>query len=42
MVEEVELSQAEAQELAIRACLGAGADKQSARLLVDATLSAAR
>lgn len=42
MTEEIELSQEKAEELAIRACLGAGANGASARSLVDATLSAAR
>lgn len=42
MAEDVELTQTDAEELAMRACLGAGADGQSARSLVDATLSAAR
>jgi (2R)-3-sulfolactate dehydrogenase (NADP+) len=42
MTEEIELSQEKAEELAIRACLGAGANGASARSLVDATLLAAR
>lgn len=42
MADEVELGGAEGEELALRACLGAGANPQSARSLVDATLSAAR
>lgn len=42
MTEDVELGQAEAEELALRACRGAGADEASTRALVDATLSAAR
>lgn len=42
MTEEVELSVADAEELAIRACLGAGASDASARSLAKATLSAAR
>lgn len=41
MNEEVELTQAEAEELATRACLAAGADPSSTRSLVNATLSAA-
>lgn len=41
-MEEVELSQREAEDLALRACLGAGANAASARSLVDATVSAAR
>jgi LDH2 family malate/lactate/ureidoglycolate dehydrogenase len=40
-MENVKLAQAEARELAMRACLGAGADRSSARSLVNATLSAA-
>lgn len=39
---DVELGQQEAEELALRACRGAGADEASARALVDASLSAAR
>lgn len=42
MTEEVELDLADAHALALRACLGAGANPASARALVDATLSAAR
>lgn len=42
MSETVELSLAEAEELALKACRGAGANAASARALVDATLSAAR
>ncbi|QRM57897.1 Ldh family oxidoreductase [Sinorhizobium sp. BG8] len=42
MTQEVELGQAEAEELALRACRGAGADEQTTRALVEATLSAAR
>lgn len=42
MTRDVELGLAEAEELALRACLGAGANEASARSLVDATLSAAR
>ena len=42
MAGDVKLDLAEAEELAFRACLGAGADEPSARSLVDATLSAAR
>lgn len=42
MADVVELGQAEAENLALRACLGAGADPASARSLVAATLSAAR
>lgn len=41
MTEEITLDAAEAEDLALRACLGAGADERSARALVDATLSAA-
>ncbi len=41
MPDEVTLSRAQAEELAMRACLAAGADSASARSLVDATLSAA-
>ena len=42
MTEEVEFDLADAHALALRACLGAGADPASARSLADATLSAAR
>jgi (2R)-3-sulfolactate dehydrogenase (NADP+) len=42
MTGEIELEQKEAEELAFKACRGAGADEASARALVDATLSAAR
>ncbi|WP_438754343.1 Ldh family oxidoreductase [Pararhizobium sp. O133] len=42
MTETVEIGQAEAEELAMKACLHAGANRPSARSLVDATLSAAR
>ncbi len=42
MSDEIELDQAEAQALAMRACLNAGANPESARSLVAATLSAAR
>ena len=42
MAEEVALDPAEAEALAMRACLGVGASGKSARALVDATLSAAR
>lgn len=42
MSDTVELGQIEAEELAIKACLHAGANRPSARSLVDATLSAAR
>ncbi len=42
MTETIELGQAEAEELAMKACLQAGANRPSARSLVDATLSAAR
>ncbi len=42
MSETVELGQAEAEDLAMKACLHAGANRPSARSLVDATLSAAR
>ncbi|AYG61826.1 Ldh family oxidoreductase [Rhizobium jaguaris] len=41
MSEDVVLSQFEARELAVRACLVTGASQASARSLVDATLSAA-
>ncbi|NLS20690.1 malate dehydrogenase [Rhizobium sp. P40RR-XXII] len=41
MAEEVVLGKPEAEELAMRACLAAGANRPSARSLVDATLSAA-
>ena len=41
-MEEVELKQRQAEDLAMRACLGAGANPASARSLVDATVSAAR
>lgn len=41
MADEVELDRAEAEALALRACLGAGAGPASARSLADATLSAA-
>lgn len=42
MTGEIELELKEAEELAFKACRGAGADEASARALVDATLSAAR
>lgn len=42
MADMVELDQAQAEDLAMQACLGAGAMQASARSLVDATLSAAR
>lgn len=42
MADDVELGAAEAEDLALRACLGAGANPASARSLVDATVSAAR
>lgn len=42
MADAIELSPAEAEDLALRACRGAGADEPTARALVDATLSAAR
>ena len=42
MADEIGLGQREAEDLALRACLGAGANEPSARSLVDATLSAAR
>lgn len=42
MAGDVELTQTDAEDLAMRACLGAGASEKSARSLVDATLSAAR
>ena len=42
MAGEIELGQEEAEALAVRACLGAGADAATTRSLVDATLSAAR
>ncbi len=41
-MKEIELSEREVRDLALRACLGAGADLASARSLVDATVSAAR
>ncbi|PCK86563.1 malate dehydrogenase [Rhizobium sophoriradicis] len=41
MSDEVVLNQAEAEALAMRACLAAGATEATARSLVDATLSAA-
>ncbi len=41
MTGDIEIGQAEAADLALRACLGAGADAASARALADATLSAA-
>lgn len=41
MRQDVELTLAEAEDLALRACRGAGADEASARSLVAATLSAA-
>ncbi|WFU05548.1 Ldh family oxidoreductase (plasmid) [Rhizobium sp. CB3171] len=41
MAEEVSLRRPEAEELAMRACVAAGASQASARSLVDATLSAA-
>ncbi|RFB79000.1 Ldh family oxidoreductase [Methylovirgula sp. 4M-Z18] len=41
MSDEVLLERSEAEELAMRACLAAGASRSSARSLVDATLSAA-
>lgn len=42
MSDMVELDQAEAEELAMQACLRSGAGQASARSLVDATISAAR
>ncbi|MEI2302025.1 Ldh family oxidoreductase [Ensifer sp. MJa1] len=41
-MQEIELSESDARDLALRACLGAGANAASARSLVDATVSAAR
>ncbi|MVA26539.1 Ldh family oxidoreductase [Agrobacterium vitis] len=41
MTDEIELDHQDAEDLALRACLGAGADPASARSLVDATMSAA-
>ncbi|CAN7529718.1 Ldh family oxidoreductase [Rhizobium sp. LjRoot98] len=42
MADEIEIEQKEIEELALKACRGAGADEASAQALVDATLSAAR
>lgn len=42
MTESVELDLEQAEALALKACLGVGANAASARALVDATLSAAR
>ncbi len=42
MADTVELGQAEAEALALKACLGAGVSPATARALVDATLSAAQ
>ncbi|HEV7319318.1 MAG TPA: Ldh family oxidoreductase [Ensifer sp.] len=41
-MQEIELSESDARDLALRACLGAGANPASARSLADATVSAAR
>ncbi len=42
MDEEIELGIQDCEALAVRACLGAGADERSARALASATVSAAR